>query len=312
LTSPQTIDLLGLGIAPVDFFVSMDAYPPVGKKIDAIPGSHLIAHGGPVGTALCTFRKLGGGSASLITSFGDDDWGRFARAELVKFGVASDHCIIRKNCTSALAFAWVEMAHGDRTIALDMSPKLFIKPADIEPTRLPVPKLIHMDGRHVAANVKLARWGKKVGARIMLDVGSVRNQVDDIFPYLDYLVCADQYALHYWKTKSIRKAVERFKAMGIPEVVVTAGTAGSYGIDASGASHFQKAYKIKAVDVTGAGDVYHGSYLFGISRGWDIAHKMKFAAAAAALKCTRPGARSGIPTRRAATTFMNNHRRFYA
>ena len=311
MSSKKTVDLLGLGIAPVDFFVSMVKHPAAGFKIDGIPGSALVAGGGPVPTACCTFSNFGG-SAAVIAPLGDDRWGIFGREELDLFGVDHSHCIERKKCRTALAFAWIEIGTGDRTIVLDMDKRLYIRPADIKPAILPVPKLIHLDGRHVEACVKLAKWGRRQGAKIMLDVGSARNPVAPIFPWLDYLVCADQYALHYWKTKSIQAAVRKFKATGIPEVVVTSGVRGSFGMDADGIEHFQKAYKIKAVDVTGAGDVYHGSYLYGIHKGWELETKMRFAAAAAALKCLKPGARMGIPTLRQAMAFMKNHRRFHA
>ncbi len=309
--SKSKVDLLGLGIAPVDFFVAMEKYPPRGKKINGLPESHLIAGGGPVPTALCTFARLGG-KASLITAFGGDEWGGFARRELDKFRVDHSLCIRRRNCSSALAFAWIEKPTANRTIVLDMNSRLFIKPSDLKLNRLPIPNLIHIDGRHVAACVKLARWGKRVGAKIMLDIGSVRNRVDDLFPYLDFFVCADQYACHYSRTRSIKKAVGEFRKIGIPEVVVTSGTKGSYGIDAEGNEARQKAYKVKAVDATGAGDVFHGAYLFGIHAGWDICKRLKFASAAAALKCRFPGARDGIPTIRQTLKFMKSHKSYYA
>ena len=306
----KSVDLLGLGIAPVDFFVSIDRHPPAGRKIDGLPGSALIAGGGPVPTALCTFSRFGG-SASLITAFGDDQWGFFARQELDRFGVDHRPCLTRKHCPSALAFAWIERPSGNRTIVLDMSGRLFIAPRDLRLSSLPRPKLIHLDGRHLTACRKLARWGKSVGARIMLDVGSVRNRVDDLFPYLDFLVCADQYALAYFSARSLTKAAAGFKALGIPEVVVTTGLRGSYGIDSDGRSHYQPAFRVKTVDVTGAGDVYHGAYLYGILRGWDLETKMRLASAAAALKCRQPGARLGIPTLRQTLAFMKKGRLYH-
>jgi sulfofructose kinase len=306
----KTVDALGLGIAPVDFFVTMPAFPPAGKKIDGISQSSLIAGGGPVPTSLCTFSKLGG-HAGLIAPFGDDEWAKFARKELDKFGVRHDLCIVRKNCQSARAFAWIEQQSGSRTIVLDIPPLIFINPRDINLSRLPIPKLIHLDGRHLKAAVKLARWGKKAGARIMLDIGSVRNKVDELFPYLDLLICADDYAKFYFKTRSIKKAATGFKIIGIPEVIVTSGIDGSFGIDSNNNRHRQKAFKIKAVDTTGAGDAFHGAYLFGLLKGWDLDKKMKFASATAALKCLKPGARMGISSYRQTLAFIKKHRTFH-
>ncbi len=291
--------------------MSIKDFPARGQKGNAIPGSCLVAGGGPVPNASCAFASLGG-TAAVISTFGDDHWGRFACRELDRFGVRHDLCLIRMNCPSALATAWIDIKNGDRTIVLDRHPRLFIKPADIKLSRLPQPKLILIDGRHVEANNKLARWGKKVGAKVMLDVGSVRNRVDDLFPHIDYLICAEEYARKYANTRSVKKAAKAFRSIGISEVVVTSGTAGSFGVDTDGHEMHQKAYKVKAVDVTGAGDVYHGAYLFGIIKEWDLAKRMKFASAASALKCRKPGARLGVPSLRQTIKFMNNHRAFHA
>jgi len=310
LTSSSTIDLLGIGISPVDFFVSINAYPPPDRKINGIPDRALIAGGGPVPTALCTFSNLGG-SASVITSIGDDHWGDFIRTELDRFGVGHDHVIVRKRCSTALASAWINAHTGERTIVLDMSRRLYIRPRDIRLSRLPRPKLLQVDGRHVEAGVKLARWARRVGARVLLDVGSDRNPVDDLFPHIDFLVCADEYAFARRKTRSLQKAARGFKALGIPEVVVTAGTKGSFGIDADGRAARQNAYRVQAVDTTGAGDVFHGAFLYGIYRGWDLPTRIRFASAAAALKCRKPGARAGIPTLRQTLDFMRKHRRYH-
>ena len=311
MKSAREVDLLGLGIAPVDFYVSMKGYPSPGQKIDSIGDSLLICGGGPVPTALCTFSKLGG-RASLVTTLGDDSWGAFIRSELDRFGVEHKHCIERKCCRHALAFAWIDINTGDRTIVLDTNKKMKVQPADIKTDSLPIPRLIHLDGRHMPACLKLARWGKKVGAKIMLDVGSVRNRVDDLFPYLDFLVCADQFAYDYTGRKSLRPAVKSLKGKGIPEVVVTSGIKGSFGIDADGIEARQRAYRVRAVDVTGAGDVFHGAYLFGILNHRPLDYKLNFASAAAALKCRLPGARDGIPSYRQVTAFMRRHRAFYA
>lgn len=285
----------------------MEHFPKKGDKIDSIPGSNVIAGGGPVPNALCTFSKLGG-KAALISSFGDDLWGDFARRELDRFGVGHKHCIIRKNCPTPQAFAWIEAGSGDRTIVLSRSEKLRLRSHDIKTSDLPKPKLIHLDGRDMEACLKLARWGKKNGARVMLDVGSVRNRVDELFACIDYLICADQFALNYFGTRSISRAALGFKNLDISEVVVTSGIKGSFGIDGVGNCVRQRAFKIEPVDSTGAGDVFHGSYLYGILRGWSLRKKMRFASAAAALKCRKRGARDGIPSRRQVLTFIKNHK----
>jgi ribokinase len=55
------------------------------------------------------------------------------------------------------------------------------------------------------------------------------------------------------------------------------------------------AFDVQAVDTTGAGDVFHGGYIYGLLRGWDLMETVRFASALAAIKCRAMGGRAGIP-----------------
>jgi hypothetical protein len=67
------------------------------------------------------------------------------------------------------------------------------------------------------------------------------------------------------------------------------------------------AFRVDAVDTTGAGDVFHGAYLYGHLQGWPAVPRLRFAAAAAALKCRHLGGRAGIPTRAEVEQFLVAH-----
>ena len=57
-----------------------------------------------------------------------------------------------------------------------------------------------------------------------------------------------------------------------------------------------KAFEVDVVDTTGAGDTFHGAFAFGVACGWQIAKCAEFASAVAAINCTKPGGRTGLPT----------------
>jgi sulfofructose kinase len=61
---------------------------------------------------------------------------------------------------------------------------------------------------------------------------------------------------------------------------------------------------VKVADTTGCGDVFHGAYAAALARGLDLPARVRFAAAAAALKATRHGGQAGIPTRQATEAFL--------
>ncbi|HWU37371.1 MAG TPA: PfkB family carbohydrate kinase, partial [Candidatus Acidoferrum sp.] len=67
------------------------------------------------------------------------------------------------------------------------------------------------------------------------------------------------------------------------------------------------AFAVEVVDTTGAGDVFHGAFLFGLLQGWEAPHILRFANAVSALKCTRLGGRAGIPRAEEVGEFL--HRR---
>ena len=82
-------------------------------------------------------------------------------------------------------------------------------------------------------------------------------------------------------------------------VAVTAGAYGTYW-----AGGHRPAFEVEAVDTLAAGDVFHGAFAFGLAEGWQIPAAIRFAAAAAAIKCTRFGGRLGAPTRAEVEAFL--------
>jgi sulfofructose kinase len=64
------------------------------------------------------------------------------------------------------------------------------------------------------------------------------------------------------------------------------------------------AYPVRCVDSTGAGDVFHAGFIYGMLLDWSLERPLRFANAAAALKCTQVGGRPGIPTVAAAEALM--------
>jgi sulfofructose kinase len=101
------------------------------------------------------------------------------------------------------------------------------------------------------------------------------------------------------------EALANVARYGCRVAAVTHGADGVTWLE-NGVCHHQPAYEVDATDTTGAGDVFHGAYAFAIGARLEVADAMSFAAAAAALKCTRPGGRAGIPTLEDCLAFQRN------
>jgi sulfofructose kinase len=77
---------------------------------------------------------------------------------------------------------------------------------------------------------------------------------------------------------------------------IAAATLGEDGVLAWDGEHFHHApaFRVPVVDTTGAGDIFHAGFIYGMLQGWPLQHQLDFACAAAALNCTQVGARGGI------------------
>ncbi len=302
----KVFDCLGLGIAPVDILMQLKDYPKAGGKADA--EKTTIQGGGPIPTAMVTLARLGKKSA-LLSAVGDDVFGKFAIDELKNEKVDSSLIVIKKK-PSAFAVGWVEKKSGRRSIVLDMD--IAVNPNDIKINKLPNVRSIHIDGRYMPACLKLARWAKRHKVPIAMDVGSIRNDVSPLFPLVDHLVCSDDYALPFTKSKNVKSAIKKLRKICSGTIVVTSGTKGSIGFEEGEGFTRQKAFKVKAVDTTGAGDVYHGAYIFGFLNRMSLKDRMELASAASAIKCTKPGGRTAIPTYNQIRKFINSGVKKYA
>jgi ribokinase len=297
----KILDCLGLGIAPADILMEIDKYPKAGVKIDST--GLTVQGGGPIPTAMVTMARLGK-RPGLIAPVGDDRFGRLVIEELKNEKVDTSYIITKKKHSTAIASGWVETESGRRTIVLDF--KIDIKPRDVNLSQLPKIRTVHLDGRYLSACIKLALWAKRQKVPVIFDIGSMRNDVTEILPLVDHLICSRDFALPFTKTKTPRKAISLLGRICKGTIVVTSGTKGSVGFSEETAFIIQKSYRVKTVDTTGAGDVYHGAYIVGLLNGYDLKKRMELASAAAALKCTKQGGRTGIPTMRQLQSFLKN------
>ncbi len=290
---------------PIDILLTVPYYPESGAKIDAT--AFCLQGGGPVPNALVGLSRLGCRTA-IIAAVGNDSMAQVHLDELKKEKVDARY-LVHKKTASDTASGMIEIGTGRRTIALYR--RTSIRPSDLKPLTYPRPRLVHLDGRDLDACIKLARWAKRAGALVSFDIGSVRNDVSPIFPLVDHLVVADAYAFSFTGETEVRKAIGELRRHCAGTIVITEGLRGSTGLEQD-EWVYQPAYRVSAVDTTGAGDAFHAGYLYGLLRGDRLAERLKLGAAVAALKCTGPGARTSLPSRAKLRAFLKNLPEAYA
>jgi sulfofructose kinase len=320
LNSPDKIefDCVGFGMNAVDYLSVLDPYPNLDEKVEAIESS--VQGGGPVPTAMATLAKLGS-KVAYIGKIGDDPEGRFVKAELEKEGVNTDYLIVDKECKTAKAFIWVDKNTGKRTVALDKTKLNHTKISEFKFIDSISTTFLHIDAREPEINIFLSKWAQKLGAKMSLDVGSLRSGVEhgfcvlrSVFPFVNHLIVSKRFACGFTKLSDPFSACKELMKKGFENVVVTIGEKGCICSSPRGFNRSKRegevfhspGFPVKAVDTTGAGDVFHGAFIYGLLEKWDLKKTAQFACATAAMKCRKLGGRAGIPNLAEVTGFIKN------
>jgi ribokinase len=250
--------------------------------------------GGPASTALVTLSRLGIRTA-FLGSVSDDPFGIEIQKELQKEKVDTTFLKVTPGYTSQFAFIAITKGNGARTIFWDRGsvPHLTSKDVDLSP--FSHARVFHTDGLMLEASIEAAHQAKDMGMTIVMDAGTLRPGYKELVSLVDVLIASQGFGESLVGSgEPPEKVLEVLSQCGSREVVMTLGAKGSVGWD-GGSITFQDAYSVDVMDTTGAGDVYHGAYIYGLLHGWNMPECMRFASAVSALKCTQIGGRKGIP-----------------
>ena len=283
--------VVGLGQCALDIMGAAGEYPPLDAKCEL---SELVVQGGgPAATAMVALSRLGIHTA-FIGAAGDDEFGLRIKTELMDEGVDVRRLIIVPGGLSQTAFIFIHEPTGARTIFWNRGKDGERELVDEDLELIESAELLHLDGLKVNASLKAAQTAHKAGVPVVMDAGALRPGYLEVASLVDYLIVSEKFMADFHPGPDHEAGLVRLKDLGPGHVVVTLGDRGSLGFDGA-EYHRQPAFEVKAVDTTGAGDVYHGGYIYGILSGWDMPACMRFASALAALKCRAVGGRTAIP-----------------
>ncbi|MBN1504058.1 MAG: sugar kinase, partial [Candidatus Eisenbacteria bacterium] len=163
-----------------------------------------------------------------------------------------------------------------------------------------------LDDLETEAGIEAASRARSLGVPVVLDAGSLREGMEELVPMCDYVVASSQFGREYAGSDDPLSAARLIHERTGRVSVVTAGERGSFCAGPRG-NFSRDGFRVRTVDTTGAGDVFHGAFAVGILKGWDLPMVLEFSNAVAAMKCTRLGGRPGIPTLDEALEFLRLH-----
>lgn len=287
-----TFDVIGIGCVCWDFVTRVTRYPLLEEKagIEEL----LQQGGGPTSTGLVAVARLGG-KAAIWGRVGDDDFGDKCRAEFLVEGVDTTHLGTVPGCTSQFAFCVAEEGTGRRAIFWKPGNMDKLDPEALDRAAVTDCKCLLIAAHHVKACIRAANWAREAGIPVVLDLERPGPDDDALLAVTDHPILPAEYMQRRFDAADPLAAAASFqRELGRP-LIVTLGPEGSVLLDGD-RTHHQPAFVVSPiVDTTGAGDVYHGAYAYGLTLGYDVEYNMRFAAAVAALKCRALGGRTGIP-----------------
>jgi sulfofructose kinase len=288
-----------------DIVMRVERFPDSGTKVQA--AQFLVTIGGQSGNASVAAARLGG-AVSYAGPIGDrdDEIANWVVARLEREHIDCRHAVRVPGGISSVSLILVDAA-GEKMIATRRGERLSgIAPADTAQAVAAVDAVL-LDNRYPDFVMPIAEAALQRGLPRVLDF-DYGAPVDDPLLRACSHVIASAEALHDSTGLSdLSAGLRKLGAHYSGFLAVTDGAAGIYWLDGGEVRHMD-AFKVDAIDTLGAGDVFHGAFTYRLVETGDVVDCLRFAAAAAAIKCTRFGGLTGAATRAEVDAFLMRHR----
>lgn len=293
IPSGKPFDAVALGLNAADHLIVVPYYPGFNSKIELL--SHTLAPGGQCATAMVALARLGM-RTRYIGKVGSDDMGRFQIRSLESEGVEASGVTIEDGAESQIAFIVIDEASGERTVIWHRDERLMISGSEVDKAAVTSGRVLLLDGHNLAASIAAARFAREAGIPTVLDIDNIYAGSEELLPLIDFLVSSTSFPLKMTQESDLQTALRKLSEM--TGSLFVAATLGQDGVLAYFRDRFihSPAFTVDCKDTTGAGDAFHGGFIYGLLAGLSVEETLRFANAVAALKCRAIGARTALPS----------------
>lgn len=288
----KRFDIIGIGHPCADYLIHIESIPGPNESRRALEGSWQA--GGKVPTGLAAAARCGL-SCAFIGSMGDDLFGQYCYYDFQKHGIDLSAAQIQKGSTTDIGVVLSDKQSGGRNIIYRRGS--YRRPAleDIDFSLFASADYLYIalaDELHIAA----AKYAKEHGLKVLIDADNrPLSSYMGILPYIDYFIASEFVYQDSFADEQYEKHMREIIRQGPSVVAFTFGDKGCRVLSDEG--YFEiPAFRVDAIDTTGAGDVFHGAFFYGLKQHYSIRDTAVFASAVSAVKCTCIGGRAGIPT----------------
>ena len=283
------VDLVGVGLNATDTLIPLPSFPVAGSKVEY--STARVLPGGQVATTVVACQRWGL-TTRYVGKLGDDDAAKLHRREFDRAGVEAQLVTVL-GCASPQSLIIVDAA-GERTVLCRRDERLVLQPAEVDREWIVSARSLHVDGHDTAAAIQAAQWAREAGVLVVADLDEAYPGVEELLENVDYLIVSRNFPPQITGEPHLEDALRQMRSRY--GSVLTAVTLGQDGVLAWDGSDFfyAAAYRVSVADTTGAGDIFHAGFIYGLLQGWTLQRQLDFACAAAALNCTAVGARGCI------------------
>ncbi len=289
----REFDVVGFGLNAVDHLCFVPAFPTPGSKPRV--SRFLRTPGGQAASAMVLCSRLGL-RAKYVGKVGGDETGSFSLASIASAGVNTSDVVTVPGVTNQLAMIMVDERNGERTILWHRPAELETRPEELTTAKVAVGRILLIDGHDTAGAARAADIAHEQGVLVVLDAESIKEGTDEVVARTDVLLASREFPRRFTGEANLDTAFDALWRAGPRVIGMTLGSLGSLVMGADGSVVSCQSYDVDVVDTTGAGDTFHGAFLYGLLSGWSAERTLSFANATAALCCTAAGARGGIET----------------
>jgi sugar/nucleoside kinase (ribokinase family) len=287
--------ILCIGIPVRDLIFRVQGVPARGSKENA---SHFeeICGGNALNAAIAIVRL--GGRASICGPMGDarETSSRYIFDKLAHEGIDARDIVQMPGLVTPISTIMIDPT-GERTIVTFRHPELW-------KVRLPDTERLLDDCDAILAESRCAEFctdlcaeARRRGIPVIVDVDRAMSLREGLLTASSYLVFSSEPLQETAGVADDAEALKKIAKLTPSFLAGTRGPQGTIWLDEQQNLQQTPAFPVHTVDTLGAGDVFHGAFALAIAEKKDLREALRFASAAAALKCTRFGGAFAAPQR---------------
>lgn len=295
--------ILVIGHAAYDITFPLDKFPEENTKT-RVP-SRVECGGGPAFNAAYLLGKWGM-DVSFAGLVGNDNFGQKLNRQLQMVGIKTNYLQFSNNFPTTNSFIIANTSVGSRTVLTyrPESAKMDDFELDFEPD------IILMDGQEYDLSVKFIKKYPK--AISIIDAGRPKENIINLAKMVNYVVCSKEFAegvtdIKVTDNNSIINLYKKMENTFLGKIIVTLESKGAL-YKYNNQIKIMPSLKVKAVDSTGAGDIFHGAFTYAVANNYDLERAIMISNIAGALSVTKIGSLASMPEKEAIREYIHDFR----